>query len=173
MEKWPRSTLTSGAGRCSLCLSSLAQKHRVIYIVRVPGPKVLLKESPAHGLGQPGSEYFQGCSFHIFSGEPAPGITHSLCKDIFLVCSLSWPYTWQHCSDESLSYYYQDLLLIPAHCAPRVLSLPACTGAVWVIPLQLQASVFALVELHEIAVSPSFFTVLELDWNYSLLFYQP
>lgn len=80
---------------------------------------------------------------------------------------------WQHCSDESLSYYYQDLLLIPAHCT-CVLTFPLLPNLHRsCIPLQIQGSVFALVELHEIAVSPSFLTVLELDWIYFLLSYLP
>lgn len=70
-------------------LSSLAQKHRIIHVVRILGSKILLKESPAHGLCQPSTEYFPGCMFYIFSGEPSPGINRSLCEDIFFL-SVIW-----------------------------------------------------------------------------------
>lgn len=81
----------------------------------------------------------------------APGINHSLCEEIFSY--LSWPYI---CPDEALSHCYQDLLLIPVHHAPVRSPCPllprcfaACTGAAWLIPLHMQRSVFALVELQE------------------------
>lgn len=107
-------------------------------------------------------------------------LTTLLVRTFFLVCNLSWPSMWQPCPDEALSHCYQDLLLTPAHHTPvrsQYLLLPscfpACTGAAWVILLQMKRPVFALVELHEVAVSLSFLTVLELDCNYSPFFYQP
>lgn len=107
-------------------------------------------------------------------------LTTLFVRTFFLICSLSWPYMWQHCPDEALSHCYQDLLLTPAHhvlvrspCPLLPSCFPACTGAAWIIPLQMQRPMFALVELHEVAVSLSFPTVLELDCNCSLLFYQP
>lgn len=117
-EKWPRSALTSGAGRSSLCLSSLAQKHRIIYTVRVLGSKVLLKGSPTHGLASWVLNISKVACFTSSLESLLLELTTPFVRTFFLICNLIGPYMWQHCSDESLSHCYQDLLLIPAHHAP-------------------------------------------------------